>query len=281
MNNRAVTLSLVMAAIAVFFVYSYVEGVKEEVKNKFGDKILVVKAKRDIKEQETIDPESMLRLEAVPQQFLEPGAVALKDKTDEKDRQSALKELAGAVAIVPIRAGEQVTYNKLTEPGIRTGLAPQITPGKRAIAIAINDVSGVAKLIKPGDRVDVIAVFVPSGKKENAIGKTLFQDIVVLSIGKHVTNNVARIVERDPYTGKEKSRSLNEDTSFSSVTLEVDPQQAQMLAVTASSAENAITLSLRNNDDTTQMPQESTTVGDLIGADAYKIQRDLANQPRR
>src|SRR5262249_14988078 len=50
MNNRVVTLSLFMAAAAVFMVSSYVNSIEDESRKKFGTEVLVVKAKRDIKE---------------------------------------------------------------------------------------------------------------------------------------------------------------------------------------------------------------------------------------
>ena len=74
MNNRALTLSLVMAILAVFFVQSYVSNVEDEAKKKFGTEVLAVTAKRDIHEAEDID-ETMLELKPVPKRFLEPGAI--------------------------------------------------------------------------------------------------------------------------------------------------------------------------------------------------------------
>jgi pilus assembly protein CpaB len=272
MNNRAVTLSLVMACLAVYFVYSYVESVKEEVKNRFGDRVLVVKAKRDIKEQETIN-ETMLKIDVVPDAFLEPGAVKFDDKTPPAERTKGLKQLVGTVALVPVKANEQITWNKLTEPSIRTGLSPQVTPGRRAIAVPVNEISGVGKLVKPGDRVDLIAVIDPGTGKNSKLAKTILQDVVVLSVGKNVTNNVARIVDVDQFTGKEKIKPLSQDSSFASITLEVDPSQAQLLALVLSNHDNTLTLSLRNNDDSQQAQTDTTTIQDLLGQDAYRLQQ--------
>jgi pilus assembly protein CpaB len=277
MNNKALTLSLVMAVIAVFFVQSYVTSIEDEAKKKFGTEVLVLKAKTDIKENDTIN-ETMIEFALIPKRFLEPAAVVFEGKEENKETAKHKKAMAGTVAIVPIKKGEQITYNKTTEPGLRTGLAPQIAPGRRAISIPVNETTGVSKLIKPGDRVDLIGVIDTGGGKEGKIAKTLLQDVVVLSVGRRVTNNVARVIEADAYGGKDKVRSLAEDTSFTSITLEVEPQQAQMMALVTSNGDAALSLALRNNDDTERANLGSTIVQDILGADAGRVRTPAARR---
>lgn len=270
MNNKALTLSLVMAILAVFFVESYVTSVEEEQKKRFGTEVLVIVARRDIREMDTVN-ETMLEFQRIPKKFLEPAAISTEKKDEDKESARTLKGLAGTVATVPIKKGEQITYNKLIEPSMRTGLSPQIAPGRRAVAIPVNETSGVAKLVKPGDRVDLVAVMDMGGGKENKIAKTILQDVVVLSIGRYITNNIARTVESDPFGGPNKIKSLAEDFSFASVTLEVEPVQAQTLALLMSSGDNGVILSLRNNDDVDRATLPATTYGDLLGPDAAKL----------
>lgn len=277
MNNKALTLSLVMAVIAVFFVQSYVTSIEDEAKKKFGTEVLVLKAKGDIKENDTIN-ETMIEFALIPKRFLEPAAVYYEAKEENKETTKGKKALAGTVAIVPVKKGEQITYNKITEPGLRTGLAPQIAPGRRAISIPVNETTGVSKLIKPGDRVDLIGVIDTGGGKEGKIAKTLLQDVVVLSVGRRVTNNVARVIEADAYGGKDKVRSLAEDTSFTSITLEVEPQQAQTMALVMSGGDTALSLSLRNNDDTERANLGSTIVQDVLGPDAARVRNPAAGR---
>lgn len=272
MNNKALTLSIIMAVVALFFVNSYVSSVEEEAKKKFGTEVLVIVAKKDIKEMDTI-LEPMVEFTPIPKRFLEPAAISLEKKEGEassKETMRALKGIAGNIAVVPIKKGEQLTYNKITEPSIRTGLAPQIAPGRRAIAIPVNEQSGVAKLVKPGDRVDLIAVVDPGGGKENKMAKTILQDVVVLSVGRYVANNVARVIETDPFSNKERVKPLSEDYSFTTVTLEVEPVQAQALTLIMSNGDNAITLSLRNNEDNERTNFPGMMLTDVLGPDAAR-----------
>jgi pilus assembly protein CpaB len=282
MNNKALTLSLVMAALAMLFVSSYVTSIEEEAKKKYGTAVLVVVAKSNIKEMDTI-LETALDFKEVPKRFLEPNAVSLEKKESEdnvKDsvKTTTLKALVGTVAIVPIKKGEQITYNKITEPSMRTGLASQITPGKRALAVPVSESSGVAKLVKPGDRVDLIAILDLGGGKENKISKTILQDVVVLSTGRYIANNVARVIEADPYSDKSRIKPLAEDFSFTTVTLELEPTQAQILALVMANGDNSLTLSLRNNDDKDIVNFPSTGLADVLGADAGRVK---APQQRR
>lgn len=270
MNNKALTLSVLMGVIGVFFVQSYVSSIEEEAKRKFGTEVLVVSAKRDIREMETLN-ETALEFRVVPKKFLEPGAVSVDQKAEDTDSTKELKRLAGSIAVVAIKKGEQVTFSKITEPSMRTGLSPQVAPGKRAITVPVNEVSGVGKLVKPGDRVDVILIMDPGGGRQNKISKTVLQDVVVLSVGRNVTNNVARLVEPDPFTGKEKVKNLAEYDGFSSVTLELEPAQAQALALLVSGDENKLILSLRNNDDQERVTLPSVMYDDVLGGDALRV----------
>ena len=249
MNSRALFISIIASALAVFFVQSYVSSIEEENDKKFGSQLLVMVAKEDIKEMQTLT-EKVLEYKPIPKKFLEPAAVYVDPReSDEQTRKKDLKKYAGVIAVVPVKKGEQITINKISEPSIRTGLSPQIAPGRRAMTIGVNDLTGLSKLVKPGDRVDVVAVIDTGQGKFGRFARTILQDVIVLAAGKNVTNNPARTVETDPFTGKEKVRPLSEDMSFNTVTIEVDANQAQMVAFIQSYSDNMLFLSLRNNDD--------------------------------
>ncbi len=276
MNNKALTLALVMAVLAVFFVQSYVSSVEDEAKRKLGMEVLVVRAKADIKEADTIN-ESMIELSVIPQDYAEPSSVRFSKRSQDADTSRGLKALVGTVALIPIRKGEQITYNKITEPGLRTGLSPQVTPGRRAVSVPVNDVSAISRLVKPGDRVDVIAVIDMGGQKINKITRTILQDVMVLAVGKNVSNNIPRLVEMDG--NQQKVRNLNEEANYGSVTLEVDPIQAQLVATALANNESGMTLSLRNNDDPDRSQVAPMGVEDLLGPDGVnRMQRTPAKK---
>ena len=55
MSNRAFTLSLILAGIAIFMVFSYISGVESSYVDTYGNMVPVVVAKEDIKALELID----------------------------------------------------------------------------------------------------------------------------------------------------------------------------------------------------------------------------------
>lgn len=271
------TMALLIAILSVFLISSWVSDVEERAQKRYGAKVLVVKAKADIKETQTLN-ENLLILDLVPKTFLDPSAVFFEKQEQDEETVKSVKSLYGSVAIVSIKKGEQIAYNKITEPGIRTGLSPQVAPGRRAISINVSNQSSVSKLIKPGDRVDLIAVLDMGGGKESKIAKTILQDVVILSVGQNVTNNIPRKMEMEG--SKVNYRSLNEDTTYDTVTIEVEPEQAQVVALIAGNGENSVTMVLRNNDDTERKNFGTTMMSDVLGNDAGRIQRNLAGQRR-
>lgn len=252
MNNRAFTISFLVAAMAVMMIYSYVSSTEEAYRNQYGQEVSVVVAKKEIKELEVLD-ETNLTTKSMPSTFKQPG-------TSDK-----LKDFIGSLAIAPIAKEEQLTRTKVTQLGARTGLARQVAIGKRAVAVRVSDETGVAKLIKPGDRVDVLTFTDPSGtgNKLQVEVRTILQDVMVLATGKYVANTVPAILEVDPMKSSSKSKlNLSEYTQFSNVTLEVDPFQAQAL-VFASTQLNGVYLILRNNDDNMKEELQRTKMDSL------------------
>jgi pilus assembly protein CpaB len=253
MNSKTMGLSVIMAGFAVFFVLTSVQSIEDSAKTRFGTEITVLVAREDIKEMETL-VESMVEPKVVPTNFVEPSAIRFnkKVKEDEADFQEEVKKLIGNVALVSIKKGEQLAWNKITEASIKTGLAPQVAPGKRAMSVLVDEISSVSKLLKPGDRVDLISVIdvgSSAGGRENKIAKTLLQDVVILAVGRNVTNNLARKVDFDPQNGKTRVKSLVDFDGYSSITIEVDPNQAQLLAAIMAGNGNRLMFTLRNNDD--------------------------------
>jgi len=260
MNNRAFTISFIVAVFAVSLVYSYVSSTEEAFKAQYGTEKAVVVAKKNIKELDILD-ESNLTLVNVPAKFVQPGT------------SSSINDFKSALAIAPINADEQITRTKVTQLGARTGLARQIAVGKRAITVRVNDETAVAKLLKPGDRVDILSTIDPSGSGNKLFleTRTILQDVLVLATGKYVTNTVPGILESDPFRPENKTTvSLSSYSQYANITLEVDPFQAQTLVYAAKNLD--IYVSLRNNDDNVKEELGKTMMKDLMGKDGANVQ---------
>lgn len=267
-SNETGTLwiSIGSALFAMFLLYSYSQEKKSEYDKRFGSKKSVVLAKEDINEMETIDI-SKIEMVDRPVDFIEPAAL------------SDAEEAVGQVASAPIKKGEQLLQTKLLRPGPLTGISRQVAPTKRAVTVPVDEMRGVAKLLKPGDRIDLIAaVDVGKGASLKREVKTILQDVVILATGVRIVNSIPRLFEMGNDEKTVNRINLNGDTNFSTVTVETSPQEAQTLIYLLSTAPSSIFLSLRNPND--RMPVRgltSTTLDTVLG----RISRDEVMQDVR
>ncbi len=263
MNSRAFTLSLLIAGIAVFMVISYIDGVESQYKNNYGNQVPVVTAKIDIKELELID-DRKVGITSVPKKYLMPGAF------------QKVESLYNTIAAVPIKKGEQITQPRITYPGAKSGLAKQISVGKRAFAIQVSEGQSVSRLIKPGDRVDVLALIdYAGGRKELQKVKTVLQDVYVLATGRRVTREIPLVGLK---VDKEiKKLDLNTVSNFNTVTLELSPYEVQKMIFLVKQG-SGIYLSLRNNDDKAIERISGTRLFDVLGEDAAEAKAYFAEK---
>jgi len=252
MNTRAFTLALIISGLAMFMVYTYIEDQKSIIVGKYGRKVSVVVAKNDIKELELID-DSKISLKTVPQSFAQPGYF------------KSMRELDNTLALVPIIKGEQITKPRVSHPGAKTGLANQVSVGKRAIAFNVSPQASVAKLIKPGDRVDVLASvdYSKGGRPDTWKIQTILQDVLVLSTGKSLTNSLPIYGMKTPRSIKKMNANVY--TNYNTVTLEVDSYQAQKLVhVITYNSKGKPFLVLRNNSDQDKVRIKPTDMYDIL-----------------
>lgn len=262
-ETRTLWISVGAALFAVFLLYSYTQEKSAELTKKFGAKERVVIATRDINEMETID-ETMLEIIEQPVDFIQPKAL------------SNPEDAVGLVALAPIKTGEQLLESKIMQPGPVTGLSLQVAPGKRAFALPIDEVRGIAKLIKPGDRVDILAALdVGQGRDQKREIKTLMQDVIVLATGLRVTNELPRLYEkegRDEYI-----KNMRGSTDFSTITIEASPREVQELAYIMSLNPGALYYSLRHPTDRATRSLQKVGLDDVLG----KVAKPIIQQQTR
>jgi len=266
MNNRAVTLSLIFAFVAGFMVYSYLEGQESRLKEKYGNQIPVVVAKTDIKELDILD-DRKVQIINIPKKYAAPGHF------------SKIEDIYNTIAATSILKGEQLTKTRITYPGAQSGLSRQIAIGKRAFSIQVSENQAVSKLVKPGDRVDVIfAIDYARGDKFKVKSKTVLQDVLVLSTGLSVTNSIPIVgLKADKEIRKLK---LNNYTNYNSVTLELTPDQVQKVIYLLRIGSPPY-LSLRNNDDKSIERVKSEGLFDVLDSDSGEAKQYYRDQIKK
>ena len=167
------------------------------------------------------------------------------DKTLPKGALFQEKEAIDRALLFPVSANEALTNFKLTSAGGADGIPSTIEAGMRAISVQINDSSGVAGLIQPNSRVDVL--FTRPGSMTEAVTAVILQNIKVLAIGRQVQMNQAL----DPKAPK-----------MPVATLLVTPEDAQKLELAKN--EGRISLALRNPLDQGSNPDLEPVNADAL-----------------
>lgn len=274
-ESRNLWISLGAGVFATFMLYSYSQEKKAALEKAVGEKVRVVIAKEDIREMDSIYDNVI--------------GYAEKNKADlEPDSYTSIPDVVGGVAAIPIKKGQSITKNKILEPGPETGMAIQVSPNKRAVTIPIGDDRANARLIRPGDRVDILAL-IDSGKGLNQKREvTVFmQDVIILATGVNVHNNLPRTIEKDPSGKNLIQTTLTGDTKYTSITIEADLLQAQDLIYLVSTNPTSLYFLLRNPNDRKIVPRlpassvESIQSRSLVPSSGFyaQPQTNLMNGP--
>jgi pilus assembly protein CpaB len=144
----------------------------------------------------------------VPESFVSPSAI------------HDIKEVEGLMTLVPISTGEQILSNKFGPA--EESLAFSLNPGFRAYTMEVNETSGVGNLIRPGNRVDILAKI---NSNKSQITSFVFQNLQVLAVGQKMNLSKQRKKNQTSDNPTEDPNNM----SYGTVTLAVTPDQAETL----------------------------------------------------
>ncbi len=164
----------------------------------------------------------MLQAVTFPQDLLPPGTFKDKDK------------LVGRVARLVIPASLPVLENMLAPPGALGGVFPK--PGYRAVAVKIDESSGVDYHLEPGCFVDVLGS-TKDRKGNSATARLVVENVEIAAVGDKISP--AEKPAEGGGKSKEKPRPVR------AVTLYVKPDQAKKLLM--AEQEGPIKLALRGS----------------------------------
>lgn len=218
------TLILIVAALiatgaTVFFANSWLnreraelEAMRNQPKEEPEPSVMVLVAKKPLPAGHFVTDDD-IRWQAWPKDSV-PETYVVKGTTEPV-------EVTGGVVRRGIEVGEPLNTGQIVTPGDRGFMAAVLNPGMRAVSVPVNAVTAVAGFVFPGDKVDLILTmnFVQveegeSGDKQKRFGsETFLTGVRVLAIDQRAADQ-----ENKPSVAK-------------TVTVEVTPEQAEMLAV--------------------------------------------------
>jgi len=220
--------AVLTAGVATFGIYRVLQNAKA--KNKIQTQPVVV-ALQDVSEGRSIEPTSVT-LAQWPAGTVPAGAF------------SSVDSVVGRVARIDVFKGEVIVPGRLAPIGTGPGLQVKITPGKRAIAVRIDDVAGISGMIQPNSRVDVM-VTIRDDKSQQQVSKLFMSNMRVLAVG--TINQVS--ADNRPITAP-------------TVTLEVTPVEAERLAI--AQGEGRIQLVLRGYGDPDSIRTNGAKSADVL-----------------
>jgi pilus assembly protein CpaB len=220
--------ALLVALIATFGVYRVLEATKASSRIAAGP---VVIAAGDVPEGRAFDRTSVI-VAQWPVPTIPPGSF------------SSVDSVIGRVARISVFKGEPIVPGRLAPEGTAPGLEVKITPGKRAFGLRINDVAGIAGMVQPNSRVDIM-VIMNSDAAGKQVAKLFMSNMRVLAIGPTVQR-------------ADDGRPINSHVA----TIEVTPDEAERLAIAQNRGQ--IQLVLRGYGDPDSIQTRGATSSDVL-----------------
>ena len=220
--------------VATFSIHHYIK-IKTRVPVTVTDQVAV--ATSDISPGTALDKQ-WVKMDTWPQNLIPTKAA------------SSLKDIEGRVIKTAVAKGEPILLSKLAPEGTAAGLSGLLEENKRALTVRVDDVSGVAGFIHPGDRVDVLVDMAVPNTQEH-MSKTFLQNILVLTAGQ--------VWEQ---------KGENKPVVVNTVTLELDPAQGELLNL--ASNQGKIRLALRNPNSTAAVTTTGVDSSQLVDEQGRK-----------
>lgn len=239
MNKKLAAAALTSGVIG--FVSLSIHKKRFEEKMSGGHAVSVLIASKDLKKGDVLlNADTSSR--GIPQSYIEHRHI----KVSEKD------QLEGIVLDSDVLAGETLGWEDLiSKQSNQRDLSDLIVDGKRASVISVSRLGSMAKLIKPGDRVDV---YFTSDDKDHSKSLPILQRVLILAVGTEMN--------REPESEGRKNH-------FTDVTVSTTPKEAENLV--HAGQVGRLSLVLRNAKDTKSVEKDSgTTLASLGGKIASK-----------
>jgi pilus assembly protein CpaB len=243
-NTVLFAAALACGAVAVFagkeYLAQQLEAERVRLSPKPARSVDVIVARHDLGKGDEVSARTMA-VRRIPEEFASSSAI----------RPERFEGFNGMRLAVALRGGEQLLAAAIVGGETMT-FSHRVKPGIRALTIAVDEVNSISGMLQPGDRIDLLFSARPPGDvpgQQQAPEATvpLFQSLVVLATGKQVRAGT------DERGGQR---------TFSTVTVEVEPEHAQRLVVAQRAGK--LTAVLRNPDDPQRMVRKAMDIRQLL-----------------
>jgi len=226
--------ALVIGCLAAFAAYSYLRNQINRIENRNkSHSVVVLVAKIDVAKGTKLSQENVA-VRSVPQEYAHSVALTPED----------FDRVNGQALAYPVKAGEMILWG-LMETQRAPTFSARIDPGHRAMTVAVDEINSISGMLEPGDSIDLMITLEKDGKKRTF---PLMQNVLVMATGQRSVD--------DPATGEQRS--------YSTVTIDTTPQQAQNLIVARDAGK--MTALLRNPTDKQVVGAAGMDLSALMGS---------------
>lgn len=209
--------AIVIGALAALAARNYLYGRIADLEAKArGTSVNIVVAKRDLPRGAKLSTENVA-VRAIPADYAHSNAVL----PEQYDR------IEGGVLAFPVKSGEAVLWSLLEGRKAPT-FSARVEAGRRAITVPVDEINSISGLLEPGDLIDLLVTVDRDKRKLTA---PVLEKVAVMATGQRSVD--------DPRSGERRS--------YSTVTLDIDPEQAQDIIVAREAGR--LTALLRNPQD--------------------------------
>jgi pilus assembly protein CpaB len=237
-----VVAALLMGIVTAVMLGSYLRSQADKEKKNWQP---VVVAAQDIPARTKINRD-MIRIDHFPKELIAEGIFTKPE------------EVVNRLTKDSINAKAQIRSSDVLAPGEAFTMAYKVHDGMRAVAISVDEVRGVGTSVQPNDHVDIIATF-QDQRTRQVTTKMILQNVLVLFVDKGRTD------------------ANGQQGASTSVTLEVRPEQTEL--VKAAERSGTLNVTLRPIQDTAIIPSAGVTERELGGGQPLSEQTPL--QPER
>lgn len=233
--------ALLFGGLAVFIAKAWLANQQVQVSQQADPQVIkvntqkIIVANKELHFGEPITPEVLGEVDWPKDAMPEGSFTSVADITKDGVR----------VVLTPISPNEPVLAWKISGPGQRASLSALVKEGMRAVTLRVNDTSGVAGFVLPGDRVDVLYT---QDKGDGPGIDVLFQNVRVLAVNQNADEKTGTPIE-----GR-------------TATLELTPVDAQKLALAESTGGLVFTLRAAGSLDTA--PARRIVQAELVSSGA-------------
>lgn len=263
------TAALIFALLAGLGTMLYLNILEQRLKKRLAppqkEMIQVVVASRDLPTGSIVNTSTM-SVRHVPKAYVNSDIFT----------PDQFNSIQGAILIKPLQQGKMLAQDYI-DLKIPRDFSGTIQSGHRAITIQVDEVNSISGMIKPGNVIDLFTRMSfgqsssssPYGSGEAII--PVLEDVLVLA-----TDKIAARPNEDEFKnlGSEDRRR-----AYNTLTLEVTPREAALVAIAESRGE--LISILRNSNDTGGILFSKVTLADLLAHSGEMLESAVNKQHNR